>query len=674
MDTNQESNSTRIGIAVKNVGTAVATADVALYHGEISYERLIGYYKDIKFAAGSYRGISFEWNTTGISGNQRIIAKIIEPMDPSQRNNIATFEVYIWKPGMAPIATIDLIDPNPAERLGDVNITFSGSGKFVDIDGYIWNASGETLGTASHMSVLATDFDIGTHNISLVVRSIEGIWSEPAYMDLVITGPDGYPVAVILEVTPNVMKTYENVYLRGKGESHIGIDEYEWRCGDNTIGATSELEVPGDDLGTGNLTIEFRVRDDEGRWSIPDVRNVTVLEKEPPTITINAPEGDERISGIVTVAGATSGERAIERVEISIDSDEWQRCTNDAGEWSEWNYDWDTTDLNNGKVTIEVRALDVDNDYCEDSIEVVVDNEDPVLPQAPTLEIISPSDGSGPFAFNVMLIGTATDDDGYVEAIEVSVDDDDFDDPEYVDVDDEWEVSLNVSLLSPGNISLSARARDNEGYYSSISSVTVQVDNRRPIAIIEKVLPEEPTDAEVITLTGNGSNAVIVSYEWSSDIEGHLGEGAELQLQPGALSAGNHEISFVVIGANCLRSRRDTYQLTIISEGSVPGGGDNPDGDGSDDDDIQGSNLLMMFLFALAIIIAVIVSRQPRGGVTEVSVVDVVDITSERVNGPVRICESCHGTATYYQQYDRDYCHACQEYLPVMGASRSSEG
>ena len=84
-----------------------------------------------------------------------------------------------------------------------------------------------------------------------------------------------------------------------------------------------------------------------------------------------------------------------------------------------------------------------------------------------------------------------------------------------------------------------------------------------PTAQIDSIEPTTIRFDEEVTFTGSGSGVgvSIVAYEWTSSLDGLLGNEAELNVT--GFSSGEHTISFRVQDENGEWSDRDTAMLTV---------------------------------------------------------------------------------------------------------------
>ena len=89
----------------------------------------------------------------------------------------------------------------------------------------------------------------------------------------------------------------------------------------------------------------------------------------PPSVSLTGPAPGQTVKGQLTVTGtATKGTRAVTSVQFRVDSGQWT----DASGTQSWSFTVDTTKLQNGAHTIEVRASDgtMDSDIASRSVTV----------------------------------------------------------------------------------------------------------------------------------------------------------------------------------------------------------------------------------------------------------------------------------------------------------------
>jgi len=133
-------------------------------------------------------------------------------------------------------------------------------------------------------------------------------------------------------------------------------------------------------LENGNYTLSFRAFDGTNHSKVKEILlnvNNSPPENKPPVITITSPEQGAEVSGTVTFKGSISDEDgSVEKVEIYIKQRGWL-LTQMNGNTS-WNFQWDTTIVDDGVYLIKVRSFDGTNHSEEVNITLTLKNEDDV--------------------------------------------------------------------------------------------------------------------------------------------------------------------------------------------------------------------------------------------------------------------------------------------------------
>jgi hypothetical protein len=157
------------------------------------------------------------------------------------------------------------------------------------------------------------------------------------------------------------------------------------------------------------------------------------------------------------------------------------------------------------------------------------------------------------------------------------------------------------SYSSEGTYVATLRVRDQGGTQSpDVDSKTIFVSPGagKPVAIIDSIAPSPSLQGETVTFTGHGEGeGAIVDYEWSSNIQGFLGDSPSIQYT--GLPNGDHVISFKVRNDIGEWSEDSQKTLTVSSppeaeidsiSPSTPNFGDlvTFKGSGTDDGDIVG--------------------------------------------------------------------------------------
>jgi hypothetical protein len=166
----------------------------------------------------------------------------------------------------------------------------------------------------------------------------------------------------------------------GSNDPDGEIEKYDFNFGDDT--ATdwiTEAIVTHRYSSTGMYRVTLKVRDDMDDISEVFVLDITVTEKvnKPPTVSITFPLDNDQVAGRVTVMGtATDSDPKVQAVEIKIGSGEWKnaRIVGRTGDTADWEYDWDTEDVEDGAYTVTVRSYDGQKYSAEQSISVTVNN------------------------------------------------------------------------------------------------------------------------------------------------------------------------------------------------------------------------------------------------------------------------------------------------------------
>ncbi len=200
---------------------------------------------------------------------------------------------------------------------------------------------------------------------------------------------------------------------------------------------------------------------------------------DPPTVEIDSPYDGETVSGTVTIEGTASdpdGDEDIDRVRVRIGSKKYK----DVDGLEDWEYEWDTTDFENGEIEITVKVHDENGSTDTDTIEVTVDNvEDNNIP--PDVFISYPVQGTT-ISGIVTVSGTASDTDGTVHAVAVRIDGGGW---EAADGKESWTWSWNTRYFDNGEHIITVRALDEDGDHSSMSiDVTVENEaNSEPVVV-----------------------------------------------------------------------------------------------------------------------------------------------------------------------------------------------
>jgi len=124
--------------------------------------------------------------------------------------------------------------------------------------------------------------------------------------------------------------------------------------------------------------------------------------------------------------------------------------------------------------------------------------------------------------------------------------------------------TFSTNSLPPGNHTITLIVRDNEGSWSLPASVELYI-NALPTAVIESIDPSaEINEGDEVEFIGSGSdpNGTIVAYEWTSSIQGSIGNTSNFSTAD--LAPGNHTITLRVRDEDGAWSPPSTWRISII--------------------------------------------------------------------------------------------------------------
>ncbi len=333
---------------------------------------------------------TFEWNTTAlVNGEYSLKFKAFDGEDFSEIKEII-LDVQNVQENTRP--TITITSPaNNSEVSGIVTINGTTSDPegnetiekvVISIDGGAWI---EATGTTSWSFQWDTaELDNGEY--FLRIRAFDGEdFSEILEINLdvqnvlentkptiTITFPaNNSEVSGIVTVNgtasdPDGDETIESV--------EVSINSGAWKTATGTTSWTFELDTTT--LENGEYSLKFRAFDGEDFSEIAEFTlNVQkpVPENKKPTVSITTPPDGEKVSGKITISGSASdSDGSVEKVEVSINGENWTSITG----ITSWSFEWDTKELKNGDYTIRVRSFDGTNHSEVKEITVTVENKD----------------------------------------------------------------------------------------------------------------------------------------------------------------------------------------------------------------------------------------------------------------------------------------------------------
>jgi len=283
-----------------------------------------------------------------------------------------------------PTAVIVSISPNPALDTDTINFEGNGTDDGT-IESYNWRIRSKIDGEVYNGTTPPTILPVGKYTVYLKVLDNNGVWSDEVSERLIVHVK---PTSAIVYISPNPSLASETVTFIGVRTDDGTIERYVWTSSiDNEIYNNTASSFMLSNLSTGTHTITLKVQDIYGTWS-GEVSEILIVNKyatldKPPTIT--SPTNGSEVKGTVTIKGTASDEDGtVEKVEISINGAEWVTVTGIGS----WNYEWDSTTVENGDYEIRVRAYDGE-DHSEETVwKVKVNNEEDGGDDGPGFEIV----------------------------------------------------------------------------------------------------------------------------------------------------------------------------------------------------------------------------------------------------------------------------------------------
>lgn len=280
-------------------------------------------------------------------------------------------------------------------------VTFDASSSF-DPDGgdveYWWDLD-DDLGPDSDdmITIYRFGYKEGTHRISLSVRDDEGqISSIHKYIRVVYS----IPVANFIWTPENPIINNEVILDASSsfdpdGDYLVYSWDYDADPLWDTIGSDEDKQVKFTWDEEGEYIVTLQVMDIDGHTDTVE-KTITVSLNQPPVVEITSPVEDSLVVGNVNIKGLASDPNDnLELIEIKIDNGNWLSAYGTLS----WNFNWDSTQVDDGSHKIFARSYDGEY-YSEiDYVEVIIDNIFPVI------RINSITAGVGSISSNIENIG-----------------------------------------------------------------------------------------------------------------------------------------------------------------------------------------------------------------------------------------------------------------------------
>lgn len=572
--------------------------------------------------------------------------------DDGHVNGVALSGDYAYlSTGSAGLRIIDISDPSNPVEVGDYP-TEGWAMLGVNVIGHHAllgdNLNGIVIVNVSDPSDPTMEFHYDTPDASSVIEVLGNYaFVADRYNGLVIgevTGLlGGTPRAIIESIDPTPAHPDWEITFEGRGSGGSGsYDRYEWRSNlDGELYAGPENEFTHEGFSTGNHTIYLKVRDSEGTWSYEERSSIEIGHR--PEVAVDSPDDGSDVDGEVDILGTTSdgdGDETIESVEISIDDGEWMEVNGT----SDWDHEWDTTEVPNGEHTLTFRCRDDIGYSHEVTITLNVENE--VVNTPPEIAITSHEDGEEVSGL-IEISGTSSDEDGNetIESVELSLDGGDW---IVVSGTDSWSHDMDTTELENGDHSVEVRAFDGEDY-SEIISLDLTVLNIVPneIPVITILSPvDNSTVASLVSLsvrvTDEDGDETIVGVEYS------LNGSAWQEMSGSGIWSLTWNSELVEDGVYWFQFRAfdgtNHSEIATVTVTVKNGGGDSDDdGDGDGID----QNILLATGGILVVVILLVVALTVGGG---------------KKGSNEEPCPDCGVALDYFSEYESWYCSNCEEY------------
>ncbi|UCG69940.1 MAG: hypothetical protein JSV09_02665 [Thermoplasmata archaeon] len=239
-----------------------------------------------------------------------------------------------------------------------------------------------------------TKHKVGYDHIDILeISSSENILGTQLILEMTVSGlitdsDDIMYSFIILDGDSMVyMVTYSNGVGTGMGmgdenpemiqASGSGTNTLEVRIQESDLGDISDFDFSGDAYEDDEANEQFYM-DMVPDFDMPD--GDPIYYEVPLMITESKPGAT--VSGTKTISGITDPNYGIVSVEIQFDSKSenvWISTSSDDN-WESWSYQWDSTELPDGKHTLNARAFN-GTEYYFDSITVYVDQSNAISPR-----------------------------------------------------------------------------------------------------------------------------------------------------------------------------------------------------------------------------------------------------------------------------------------------------
>ncbi len=405
--------------------------------------------------------------------------------------------------------TLDVTTPLDGSFVsGNVVFTYSAMDTFLDsimykVDGNSWNSIGTWDTTVyddgEHTVMIKASDDSGhetTQTLSLIVDNtnptvniinpqldqyIQGVYI------FRIFAQDGVDVEeVMISISNSTTTLIADIsigYNSATGYYEYSMDTTVFEDGDYSIQATS-YDASG--LDSGSMSVDFQI------------------DNTPPHLTIISPHNNAFISSFFDI-NVTAADVFLRDTTYNVDGSGWVDVS----------VSLDTTTIEDGIHTLQIRARDYAGHETIEQLSVRVDNN------SPTIGVASPA--SDQFIEGVFIFKIITNDAVGIEEVRITVTN--TDSSEDV-VDDStcvynsesgyYEYTFDTNILADGNYSISGTSYDLSGKSSSTLEINFQIDNNLPQLVITY-----PLNGELVTgnvqVSAHANDVFLWSLEYRVD-------------------------------------------------------------------------------------------------------------------------------------------------------------
>ena len=264
------------------------------------------------------------------------------------------------------------------------------------------------------------------------------------------------------------------------------------------------------------------------------------VDSQLPLVFITEPYQNEVVSDLVVVKGTASDNNNLEKVEVRIVPNAWEK----ANGFQNWAWAWNTSTDLNGRYTLEARSFDGLNYSEVYQVEVEVTNDG--ANRRPTASLNSNYDQVY-VNQKIIFSGNTSSDDSQVSKYQFN-----FGDSKETDwITESW---IEYYYEEPGQYIVKLNVEDDEGVRSSSSdTLTIKVseksENNNPVAVITSPKTGRIFDSsQIVQFSSQGSTDLDgdeLLFTWSSSLDGELFTTSSFFVET-FLSDGIHLITLTV--------------------------------------------------------------------------------------------------------------------------------